>query len=88
MKPLEGITILSFHQILTLTRGVMLAEQGARVIKVEPSDSGTCVTSGTQGRRLLIVCRPAAARIDQDRSKTEAGQAVVRDIAHGGRDHP
>ena len=41
MKPLEGITILEFSTMITAAlASMMLAEQGARVIKVEPSDSG------------------------------------------------
>ena len=38
MKPLEGITILEFSTMITAAlASMMLAEQGARVIKVEPS---------------------------------------------------
>ena len=41
MKPLEGITILEFSTMITAAlASMMLAEQGARVIKVEPCDSG------------------------------------------------
>ena len=41
MKPLEGITILEFSTMITAAlASMMLAEQGARVIKVEPSDGG------------------------------------------------
>ena len=41
MKPLEGITILEFSTMITAAlASMMLAEQGARVIKVEPSDAG------------------------------------------------
>ena len=37
MKPLEGITILEFSTMITAAlASMMLAEQGARVIKVEP----------------------------------------------------
>ena len=36
MKPLEGITILEFSTMITAAlASMMLAEQGARVIKVE-----------------------------------------------------
>ena len=41
MKPLEGITILEFSTMITAAlASMMLAEQGARVIKVEPCDAG------------------------------------------------
>jgi crotonobetainyl-CoA:carnitine CoA-transferase CaiB-like acyl-CoA transferase len=41
MKPLEGITILEFSTMITAAlSSMMLAEQGARVIKVEPHDAG------------------------------------------------
>ena len=42
MKPLEGITILEFSTMITAAAlsSMMLAEQGARVIKVEPHDAG------------------------------------------------
>ena len=39
MKPLEGITILEFSTMITAALASMMrAAQGARVIKVEPSD--------------------------------------------------
>ena len=41
MKPLEGITILEFSTMITAAlSSMMLAEQGARVIKVEPHNTG------------------------------------------------
>ena len=41
MKPLEGITILEFSTMITAAlASMMLAEQGARVIKVEPTNAG------------------------------------------------
>ena len=41
MKPLEGITILEFSTMITAAlSSMMLAEQGASVIKVEPHDVG------------------------------------------------
>ena len=47
MKPLESITILEFSTMITASlASMMMAEQGARVIKVEPMAMGTrCVTS-------------------------------------------
>ena len=41
MKPLDGITILEFSTMITAAlSSMMLAEQGARVIKVEPHEAG------------------------------------------------
>ena len=46
MKPLEGITILEFSTMITAAlASMMLAEQGARVIKVEPCDAGDPISS-------------------------------------------
>ena len=41
MKPLEGITILEFSTMITASfAAMMMAEQGASVIKVEPMNVG------------------------------------------------
>ena len=41
MKPLEGITVLEFSTMITASfAAMMMAEQGARVIKVEPMNMG------------------------------------------------
>ena len=40
MKPLEGITVLEFSTMITASLRPMMAEQGARVIKVEPMNVG------------------------------------------------
>ena len=41
MKPLEGITILEFSTMITASfAAMMMAEQGATVIKVEPMNVG------------------------------------------------
>lgn len=41
MKPLEGIKILEFSTMITASfAAMMLAEQGATVIKVEPLELG------------------------------------------------
>ena len=41
MKPLEGITVLEFSTMITASfAAMMMAEQGARVIKIEPTDQG------------------------------------------------
>ena len=41
MKPLEGVTVLEFSTMITASfAAMMMADQGARVIKVEPTDVG------------------------------------------------
>ena len=41
MRPLEGITIIEMSTMITASLAAMMAaEQGARVIKVEPLDQG------------------------------------------------
>ena len=41
MKPFEGITVLEFSTMITASlAAMMLGEQGARVIKVEPTETG------------------------------------------------
>ena len=41
MKPLEGVTVLEFSTMITASfAAMMMAEQGARVIKVEPMNVG------------------------------------------------
>ena len=41
MKPFEGITVIEFSTMITASlAAMMLGEQGARVIKVEPTDTG------------------------------------------------
>ena len=85
MKPLEGITILEFSTMITAAlASMMLAEQGARVIKVEPSDAGDPMRyiGARKGdiSSLFAGCNRGKESIKID-LKTEAGQAVVRDIA-------
>jgi len=41
MKPLEDVTVLEFSTMITASfAAMMMAEQGARVIKVEPTAMG------------------------------------------------
>ena len=41
MKPLEDVTVLEFSTMITASfAAMMMAEQGARVIKVEPTGMG------------------------------------------------
>ena len=84
MKPLEGITILEFSTMITAAlASMMLAEQGARVIKVEPSDRGDPMRyiGARKGdtSSLFAGCNRGKESIKID-LKSEAGQAVIRDI--------
>ena len=84
MKPLEGITILEFSTMITAAlASMMLAEQGARVIKVEPSDAGDPMRyiGARKGdiSSLFAGCNRGKESIKID-LKSEAGQAVIRDI--------
>lgn len=85
MKPLEGITILEFSTMITASfAAMMMGEQGARVIKVEPIETGDpmryigTAKGGMSG--LFANCNRGkeSVRIDL---KSEAGQALVRDLA-------
>jgi crotonobetainyl-CoA:carnitine CoA-transferase CaiB-like acyl-CoA transferase len=85
MKPLEGITILEFSTMITAAlASMMLAEQGARVIKVEPRDAGDPMRyiGARKGdiSSLFAGCNRGKESIKID-LKTEAGQAVIRDMA-------
>ena len=84
MKPLEGITILEFSTMITAAlASMMLAEQGAKVIKVEPSDQGDPMRyiGARKGdiSSLFAGCNRGKESIKID-LKSEAGQAVIRDM--------
>lgn len=84
MKPLEGVTILEFSTMITAAlASMMLAEQGARVIKVEPSDSGDPMRyiGARKGdiSSLFAGCNRGKESIKID-LKSEAGQTVIRDM--------
>ena len=84
MKPLEGITILEFSTMITAAlASMMLAEQGARVIKVEPCDAGDPMRyiGARKGdiSSLFAGCNRGKESIKLD-LKSEAGQEVIRDL--------
>ena len=84
MKPLEGITILEFSTMITAAlASMMLAEQGAKVIKVEPSDQGDPMRyiGARKGdiSSLFAGCNRGKESIKID-LKSAAGQAVIRDM--------
>jgi crotonobetainyl-CoA:carnitine CoA-transferase CaiB-like acyl-CoA transferase len=84
MKPLEGITILEFSTMITAAlASMMLAEQGARVIKVEPTDAGDPMRyiGARKGdiSSLFAGCNRGKESIKVD-LKSEAGQAVIHEL--------
>ena len=84
MKPLESITILEFSTMITAAlASMMLAEQGARVIKVEPIDTGDPMRyiGARKGdiSSLFAGCNRGKESIKVD-LKSEAGQAVIHEM--------
>ena len=84
MKPLEGITVLEFSTMITAAlASMMLAEQGARVIKVEPTDAGDPMRyiGARKGdiSSLFAGCNRGKESIKVD-LKSEAGQAVIHEM--------
>ena len=84
MKPLEGITILEFSTMITAAlASMMLAEQGARVIKVGPLEMGDPMRyiGARKGdiSSLFAGCNRGKESLAID-LKSQAGQAVIRDM--------
>ena len=84
MKPYEGVTILEFSTMITASfAAMMLAEQGARVIKVEPVESGDpmrYIGAAKGGISALFAnCNRGKESIRLN-IKDEAGQALVREL--------
>jgi len=82
MKPLEGVTILEFSTMITAAlASMMLAEQGARVIKVEPHDAGDPMRyiGARKGdiSSLFAGCNRGKESLAID-LKSEAGQSAIR----------
>ena len=81
-KPLDGLTVLEFATIIATPIGVsMLADLGARVIKVEPIGGDPFRGMGGGPLTGLLAAKTNAAKesicIDL---KSEAGQAIVADL--------
>lgn len=81
-KPLDGYTVLEFATIIATPIGVsMLADLGARVIKVEPIGGDPFRDMGGGPLRGLLASKTNAAKesicIDL---KSEEGQAIVADL--------
>ena len=84
MKPLEGITILEFSTMITAAlASMMLAEQGARVIKIEPTDAGDPMRyiGARKGgiSSLFAGCNRGKESFAID-LKSEPGQQVIQGI--------
>ncbi len=85
MKPLEGITVLEFSTMITASfAAMMMADQGARVIKVEPMEAGDPMRYiGTQKggmSGLFANCNRGKESVEMD-LKDERAQEIVRDLA-------
>ena len=85
MKPLEGVTVLEFSTMITASfAAMMMAEQGATVIKVEPLNVGDPMRyiGAAKGgiSSLFANCNRGKRAIRVD-LKDEAGQSVIREMA-------
>lgn len=85
MKPLEGIRVLEFSTMITASfAAMMLAEQGAEVIKVEPIDLGDPMrylgTSKGGFSALFANCNRGKRSLRVD-LKSDAGREVIETLA-------
>ncbi|MGB1685627.1 MAG: CaiB/BaiF CoA transferase family protein [Pseudomonadales bacterium] len=84
MKPLEGITVMEFSTMITASfAAMMMAEQGAEVIKVEPLGVGDPMRYIGQNKAdisaLFANCNRGKRAIRVN-IKEEAGQQVIREM--------
>ncbi len=84
MKPLEGITVLEFSTMITASfAAMMMAEQGARVIKVEPNEQGDPMryigSSKGASSALFANCNRGKRSIRADLKHPES-QALIREL--------
>ena len=85
MKPFEGITVLEFSTMITASlAAMMLGEQGARVIKVEPTETGDPLRyiGAAKGgiSSIFANCNRGKESIRLD-LKAASGQAIIREMA-------
>ena len=85
MKPFEGITVLEFSTMITASlAAMMLGEQGARVIKVEPTETGDPLRyiGAEKGgiSSIFANCNRGKESIRLD-LKSASGQAIIREMA-------
>ncbi len=85
MKPLDGIRVLEFSTMITASfAAMMLAEQGAEVIKVEPVDAGDpmrYIGSSKGGVSALFASCNRGKRSLRLDLKTDRGRAVIEQLA-------
>lgn len=84
MKPLQGVTVVEFSTMITAAfSSMMLAEQGARVIKVEPPDIGDPMryigTAKGGISSLFANCNRGKESVEID-LKTARGQALAQQL--------
>ncbi len=84
MKPLEGVRVLEFSTMITASfAAMMLGEQGAQVIKVEPLELGDPMRflgSSKGGISALFAnCNRGKQSLRMD-IKTEEGRKVIEDL--------
>lgn len=84
MKPLDGITVMEFSTMITASfAAMMMAEQGARVIKVEPIESGDPMRymgSTKAGVSSLFVNCNRGKQSIRVNMKTDEGQSLIREM--------
>ncbi len=84
MKPLEGVTVMEFSTMITASfAAMMMAEQGARVIKVEPLGAGDpmrYIGANKGGIAALFANCNRGTRSIRVNIKEESGQALIRDM--------
>ena len=84
MKPFEGITVIEFSTMITASlAAMMLGEQGARVIKVEPTETGDPLRyiGAAKGgiSSIFANCNRGKESIRLD-LKSPDGQAIIREM--------
>ena len=85
MKPFEGITVIEFSTMITASlAAMMLGEQGARVIKVEPTETGDPLRyiGAAKGgiSSIFANCNRGKESIRLD-LKSPDGQEIIREMA-------
>ena len=84
MKPLEGITVMELSTMITASfAAMMMAEQGARVIKVEPLGAGDpmrYIGANKGGIASLFANCNRGKRSIRVNIKEESGQALIREM--------
>lgn len=84
MKPLEGVTVMEFSTMITASfAAMMMAEQGATVIKVEPLEVGDpmrYIGTSKGGISSLFANCNRGKRSIRVNIKEEAGQNVIREM--------